>query len=434
MKLTKRIKKWIIQSVIFGWVFFIILITIFITFAYPKIIEIDDKKQELAGVFEKYNTMLVSGIEYSEFKDIVLDGSETDYSKELLKNVSQDFYSLHLSNTKEKNYEDFLIKLSRDIAELKSSEAYLEKDKNLNVILPTYNWNNTAWGSVFWDDTTDQETYAENDTLTDFYFINYIENLLYSFNLSYDWDIGVWNISNVDENSLSDEKVQIDLLEENIYAIPLSFNLVGRKSDIVDFLHYFENVALIEISDEWFKVLNDGYITRKIEWSTASNTYNIYENQLADIVSLSLPEYPNSSVKTTESLRYAMKTLQWKERYEVEVEIQFYVAWVPGYKMQAYINTFLDQYTSFSASLKKDTQKFVAQKYKYSTSRELTAIGALQSLEALIIELEKDIIDLRKESAQAKNIEKTYNTATEYNKQLEKIKNSYDEQMKILIK
>lgn len=434
MKLTKRIKKGIIQSVIFGWVFLLILVTIFIAFAYPKISEIDTKKQELSRIYEKYNTTLISWPQYSEFKNNALDWNESDYSKELLKNVSEDFYNSYFTNSKTENYELFLASLSKEIAELKSSEAYLEKDKNLSLILPTYNWNNNSQNSVFWDDWEDQASSFENETLSDFYFINYIENLLYSFNLSYQGDIGIWDIINVEQDKEDDTKAQKDLLEENIYAIPLSFNLVGRKSDIVDFLHYFENVALIEISDEWFKVQNDGFISRRIEWSDTSWVYNIYENQLADITSLSLTEYPNSSVKTTESLVYAMKTLQWKERFEVDVEIQFYVAWVPGYKMQAYINALLQQYTEFSAALKKDTQKFVAQKYKYETSRELTAIGGLQSLETLIIELEKDIISLRKDSAQGDNIEETYNIATQYNKQLEKIKSSYDEQMKILIK
>lgn len=433
MKLTKRIKKWIIQSMIFWCAFFIIILLTFFIFAYPNIVEIQEKKQELSQVYDEYNEIIISWLPYSDFKSQIMDKNASNYTKELLKNISEDFYNTHFIHTWSEEYDFFLTSIEQKIAEMKSSDAYLEKDKNLNTILPTYNSNNTSWESVF-SDVWSQQDFSENETLTDFYFIHYIENLLYSFNLSYQWDIGVWNIMNIDQEEMNDEDVQRDLLQENIYAIPLSFSIVWRKSDIVDFLHYFENVAVIEISDEGFKVPNDGFIQKRIEGSVQTGVYNIYENQLADIVSLNIREYPNSSVKTTPSLVYAMKTLQWKEKFELDVDLQFYVAGVPGYKMQSYINNFIEQYTKFSAILKKDTQTFLKQKYKYSTSNQLTAIQTLQNLEMLSSALEKDIATLKKDSIQGKNIEKTYNTASQYNRQLEKIKSSYDEQMKILIK
>jgi hypothetical protein len=118
----------------------------------------------------------------------------------------------------------------------------------------------------------------------------------------------------------------------------------------------------------------------------------------------------------------------------MDVELQFYVAGVPGYKMQAYINKLLEKYTSFSALLQSNTQKFLSQRYKYSNSIELTAIQTLQNLETLVLALEKDITTLRKESAKGDKIEETFDSATQYNKQLEKINKAYEQQMKILIK
>ena len=434
MKITKRIKKWIIQSAIFSGVFFLILLSTLAIFAYPQIKEISGKKQELERVYNKYNTTLVSWLPYTEFRSLLLSWEVTDYSKVLLQNVTENFYTTHFTNTGSQLYTEFLDDMKISISETKSSQEYLDKDKRLNVFLPTYNSNNSSWNTVFWESVDENGQVYESKTLSDFYFINYIENLLYSFNLSYDGEIGVWELINVDDNTIENKQEVRDLLEESIFSIPLSFSLVWRKSDIVDFLHYFENVAKIKIDEDGFIVPNDNFIAHRIEWSSSIGTYNIYENQLADISSLSAKEYPNSSVKTTDSLIYAMKTLQAKEKYEIDVELQFYVAGVPGYKMQSYINTLFENYAQFTSTLKKDTQKFVSQKFKYTTSDELTAIQSLQNLESLLISLEEDMNALRKESVQTDNIETSYNVAREYNKKLEKMNNVYQEQLKILLK
>jgi len=409
-----------------------ILVWLFFLFAYPRIVEIQEKKQELVNTYKKYNTVFKSGLSYNEFKDIITDGNESDYTKILLRNIPETFFKEHFTNTWWVSYNEFLKDRGDTIQQEKSSESYMEKERSLSSILPVYDWYN-SWWAIFWS-TDLTENISSDDTLSDFYFINYIENLLYSFNLSYQWDIGVWELINIDENDARSDGTQSNQLEENIYAIPLAFNIVWRKSDIVDFLHYFENVARIEISDNNFSVVNDWVISRRIEGDTTIWAYNIYENQLADIVSLSLSEYPNSSIKTTDSLIFAMKTLQGKERFEIDVEVQFYVAWVPWYKMQSYVNNFLEQYQSFSSLLKKDTQKFVAQKLQFNTSRELTAVQSLQNLNSLVIQLEEDILDLRKNMAQAQDISLIYNTAVEYNKNLQKIKSSYDENIDILTK
>lgn len=423
-----------LQSLIFGVGFFLILVLIFLILIYPKVLEIQLKKQELSSIYDRYNTAVISWLDFSEVRSQLLNGDESDYTRVLLKNVTEDFYKEHFTNTGSTTYTEYLENIRTEISNIKSSDEYLKRDKSLNVFLPTYVNDNTSGGKIFGDQGDENSSVDMSKTLSDFYFINYIENLLYSFNLSYQWDIWVGDIVNIDQDNSNDPEWTQDLLEENIFAIPLSFSFTWRKADIVDFLHYFENVAVVEISDAWFNVPNDNFISKRIEWSQDEGVYNIYENQLADIVSLSVSEYPNSSVKTTESLVFAMKTLQWNEKYEMDVELQFYVAGVPGYKMQAYINKLFENYTIFAAQLKTDTQKFLNQKYKFSNSVELTAIQRLQNLEAMVLVLEQDINDLRRESAQGNNIEEIYNTATEYNQQLEKINQAYQEQLSILIK
>jgi hypothetical protein len=57
----------------------------------------------------------------------------------LLKNVTEDFYEAHFTNTGSIQYIAFLDSVREDISNIKKSEEFLEKDKNLNVFLPTYN-------------------------------------------------------------------------------------------------------------------------------------------------------------------------------------------------------------------------------------------------------------------------------------------------------
>lgn len=418
MKLTTRIKKSIVQSVIFSGVFFLILSGVFIVSLYPDIKEIQWKKQELSETFDTYNTIAKIWLDFNQFKRNVPSVSDSNYTSLLLENIDESFYSQHFTNTGAGNYNTFLTTVEQKLSDIKSSDEYIKKDRYLNVFLPNYDKNNSFW----------------EDTLTDFYFINYIENLLYSFNLSYEWEIGVGDIVNVEremqENNQSE--VQIDALQENIYAIPLTFELIGRKSDIVDFLHYFENVSRITISQDWFLVYSDQFIRKRIEWSLPWSDYNIYENQLSEIVSLSLEEYPDTSVRSTDSLINTMKNLLWNERYEIDVVLNFYIAGVPSYRMQNYVNNVLELYTTLWSEIKNDTQKFLSQKYIYQSSDELIAIQALQSLDLLMNSFEKDILDLQRLTANPQDIEKTYNLATQYSKQLQKIQESYKTQLEIL--
>jgi len=418
MKLTTRIKKWIVQSVIFSGVFFLTLIAIFFISLYPDVQEIWEKKQELIRVFDSYNTIVANGLNYGQFKKNIAPSIDSNYDKLLLENVDESFYSQHFTNTWSLSYDVFLDGIEQKIANIKSSDEYIQKDTYLNAFLPNYDKTNS-----FGD-----------DTLTDFYFINHVENLLYWFNLSYSGEIGVGNIVNIDEseNTSPNQSTARDDLQEDIYAIPLDFKIVGRKSDIVDFLHYFENVSRISISDGGFLVHNDEFIKKRIDGPLFASEYNIYENQLSEITSLFLDTYPDSSARSAESLATTMKTVLWSERYEMEVSLNFYVAGVPGYKMQNYINNFFDTYTLVWNDLKRDTQKFLAQRYKYQSSDKIVAIQGLQSLESLMASFEEDIKNLRRLSANPQNIEKAYSQSVEFTKQLEKIQQSYNSKLEIL--
>ena len=95
------------------------------------------------------------------------------YYANILKNVEADFYSLHFKNTDAENYDVFLEEKSEEIRSLKNSENFQEQDRKLQTLLPVYT----------------SDTSLSDATLSEFHFVNYIENLLYSFNIEVEGDI-----------------------------------------------------------------------------------------------------------------------------------------------------------------------------------------------------------------------------------------------------
>lgn len=421
MKLTKRMKNGIVQTAALSSLFLCILLGILFFSLYPKFSQFQDKKHELEQVSQKLQSTVEDGLSFADFKSSLWSINDS-YSSNLLRNVNANFYEENFTNTGSADYSVFLDSLEQNILDIKASDEYIKKDNYISALLPTYDEYNSS-----------------PDNLSDFFFINYIENLLYSFNLSSTGEIGIWELENAkyDEIQLQkSNKTQVleNNLEEQIYRIPLSFNLVGQKGDIIDFIHYFENVSRISITQDGFEVYNDNFIQKTIEWSEPSLFYNIYENQLADIRSISLRDYPDSSSRETRGLIETLKWNQSREKYEVDIELWFYVGWVPTYKIQDFVTNFLKDYADISKQISSNAKKYKSQEHKYKSGNQIVAVNTLQSLDIVNIALWKEILALRKEFSKPENLESVYDKAVTFSEQFEKIRASYDLQLELLNK
>lgn len=415
MKLTKRMKDSIIQAAIANIFFLIILVWIVFLFLYPRIIEIENKKKVL---LERYNTLqevILQGISFWDFKTSIRnsDLSGDSYTSNLMKNLTSEFYWKNFTNSGAQKYDVFLDELRQEITLQQNTDEYIKKDQTLSTVLPIY----------------DEKNIFSSDGLSDFFFINYIENILYSFNLSSKGEI--W-IGDLEKQGEAQESQQEDGLQEEIYSIPLLLDIAGQKKDVIDFIHYFENVWWIYITGESFQIQKDTFISKKLEGVKLTTNYNIYENQIADITSLSLQDYPDSSSLKTSGLIEAMKGEQSREKINVELELAFYVVGIPWYKMEKYVEDFLLQYQNLSSQITTDAKKYASQAYKFNEGVQLLSIRSLQSLDSIMTALNEDIIEIRKSITKREDVQKTYEQVVVYKQQVLRIETSYNKQLNIL--
>lgn len=438
MKLTKRMKNAIIQSSITNVVFFLILCAAVLFYSLPRIIEIWEKKVELKETYDKYNQVSQKWLTYNELKKVISELGLTQkdpYIKTLLRNTNTAFYSSVFQNDSGANFSVFLDEKNKELLDIKASDEYVKKDQTLSSVLPLYS----------------QDSSFDETALSDFHFTNYVENLIYSFNLSAQGDIGIGEIKKITENEASAnvqanqsdsqnpsmQKIENEL-QEAIFEIPLSFELRGRKSDMVDFIHFFERVGAINVDGEELQIYSDTFMPgRVLEGQSYSSEYNIYKNQVAEILNIEIIKYPDSSrIVSSKDLISLLKNEQWSEEMLIRIELNFYVAWVPLYRMEAFVNEFLEEYTLLSAKISADAKNYTANAYKYTKWAELQAITQLQNLDALVVSQQNNILNFRKKLLQKLNIDmqELYSQAIEYRDIMTWMKESHEKQIEILTK
>ena len=418
MKLTKRMKNSIVQGVIVNIFFLLVLIAALVLFLYPRVTEIESKKETLLDAYNKFQEVSVKWVSFWDFKTSIRwsELSKDAYTQNLMKNVTQELYVSNLNNSWGQDYDTFLNELKLEVSAEKNSEEYIVKDKALSTVLPVY----------------DEKNIFSDEWLSDFFFTNYVENILYSFNLSSKGEIGIWNLERQWNTGETEE--ESDFLQEDIFSIPLVFEIEGQKRDVIDFIYYFERVWGIYVEGDGLSVYSDNFINKRLEGTDGQIDYNIYKNQIADIKNLSLKKYPDSSALKTEWLIDAMKWAQGREKINMEIELSFYVAGVPGYKMEEYIENFLTLYTDLSSEITLNTKKYTSQAYKYSDGNALLSIKNLQSLDSVMLSLANDVLQIRTGIASRGNIPALYKQVVTLKQQLSKIQVSYNKQISILTK
>lgn len=403
MKRTTREKNTIIITFIFYFILILGVIWIILFNTIWKISEVEAKKIDTQKLYEELSKIKKEWINFNEFKNISTD-NETD--KVILSNITSDFYNKYLKNNWSTDFDTFINKKKK---ELNSEEniKLIEKNKSQIInILPTYSENNI---NIWWD------------KLSDLKFVNYIESIVDSFNLSIWWSIGIWNVVLLDEYAVSSN--WWDSLESSIFYIPLNITVKGTKSNIIDFLYFIEHVWNIEINNNKINVVRDyknflsvNWFPKILSWDKYIKDYNIFENQITDISKISIPEYIDWSYISRGDKDFIdfIKKTQWNEEFEVKVNLNFYVKWQPKYEILKFIKSVTNNFKLLNL---KVNQLISWNKVKWAKLIDL------KKKQNLLKNLNTKVVNINKELRKQKDLEQIYKNAIEINKFIEPLCN-----------
>ncbi|NDK10070.1 hypothetical protein GW846_04770 [Candidatus Gracilibacteria bacterium] len=419
MKQTQRMRNAVIQGLILNSVILIIFLGVGGFILLPRFIAVEGMKKDLNITATTYKNFQKKGISFTDLKQSLQSESlkNDSFSKNLVKNIDESFYNNVFSNTGSSDFISYLGELKIKLNDKKNSSDYITKDKLISQLIPVYAKNKSQ-------DVTE---------VNDFDFINHVENLIYSFNIDSQGEIGVGEIQQLETKTSNTKEKEKNNLDENIYKIPLSLDVTGKKSDVANFIHYFEKVAAIEINDDSFKVYDDNFIQSSVSSSNGVTKNNIYENQVADISLIEFPEYPDSSnIKSNNDLITLMKTSQGEQRYSARININFYVAGIPSYIMQSSIVSLGESYSSLSKDILQASKKYSLQSSKFTTGDKIQALSTLNSLNQLTEELKDEVQVLQKSLSTTTDMYKVYEEAINLQTKIDKIKASYESTIAIL--
>jgi hypothetical protein len=405
MENINRKRITILQIIIFNAIIFFTLVSIAVFKIIPALNLYDKEKEELHKINQELTNIKKEWLSYDGFISLMAKNPLQDaYLVALIKTISPDFYKKNILNTlKQWSFDDFI----------KNKEVYLEKktkerdisyrQKSIQEILPEYTGNSLT---------------KNEQALTDFKFINYIESILYAFNLVSIDSIGVSDVLQVDDYVTQEEKKMEQWVNPKIYYIPINLKITWRKTDILDFLYFAENVGAITIQDWNFSVFNDKTLSQKLSWDKNGEEYNIYENQVFDIEDISMNKYIDSDISSsrvdTQEFKDFIKSTQGNEKFSFEMKMRFYIKWMPDYQIKNFIKTTLEKYNT----LKKESNSLLTKMTatKAESSIDIITMNKLRSVDFDIKLLEPDIKTLRNMYTKTTdNIEPAYKEAIRIN-------------------
>lgn len=319
MKLNKRIKSAIVQWIIINIIISIIFIMLLLFKVIPGFNIIEANKEKLSVTMGNINDINKKWVDFTTFKSLIKDlNVNDDYTLFIIKKLDKFFYDTNFINKWSDSYTNFINDRVEEINKDFQEWTYNNKIESIDKILPTYI---SSWKG--------------NNILSDFLFINYIENLLFSFNLELNsYNIGIPGLF---PEKWYDNGKKNDIINTGIYSIPMKYIISWKKKDILEFIHFIKKVWNISIEEDEIVFYEDDVVNRNINGDKVTKDYNLYKHQIMDIKSISMKEYIDSSAWITEernvnqSLEEYIKESQWREKFEVNIEFDFYVKGLPTY-------------------------------------------------------------------------------------------------------
>jgi len=414
MKFTKRMKNAVLQAFIVNIIFLLIFSWVFFFNVYPKAKGFFTKIWDLELLSEDFTKISQEWMRLPDLKKVATKYklSSDDFTNNVIQSFDPLLFKNNFTNTGTLTYLEFLEGAQQSLNTQKQSQEYIQRDATLNRVLPVYSFESSIW----------------QESLTDFYFINYIEKILYSFNLSSNGTIGVRSLEKIEDNMWEEWSQENSLISENIYSIPVTFWVTWQKQNIVDFIHFLENVWSISLTETGVSEYSDSFITKQIDGEEESENYNIYKNQISVIDSISFAEYPDAwNTESWEDLIETIKVLQSRQKYSVNIEASFFVAWIPSYQIQAYITDFYTRFDQSFENIDNFTKEITQKKNTFQEGIKIESVQKLQSLYMLMISFSDDIKTGRTIVNTWKIDEETFDSYVEYSHKLDRVISSFEE-------
>lgn len=403
MKRTKRQEQSIILQFWLFLILFLLLIVMVISNLLPRLLEIEAKKSEAQTKIQTLNDIEKNWVPFREMKKISEKFVEwKPYKKTILDNADDEFYKKRFSNTGSWSYEDFLRNLEKEINTPENKEQLKRQTKRIENILPSY---------------VEEVSPESIEALTDFKFVNYVESILQTFNLKHSSTIWVSNLTLVEDFS-SDIKKSTSL-ENNIFYIPLSFDLEWRKEDILNFLYYIENVGRIERKWGGYMIFSDPKFKKNgnpIMFLWMDYNKNLFEHQIVDIESISFENYFDElgyTGNTKDDLVTRVKNTQGSENFELSVNLRFYVKGIPNYKIEETVKEAILEHSR----LTKELNKLLAKK-GISIDKKIN----LEKTHSYLKETKKSIQDINKSFVKKEKFDEIYKEAVHFLSVFKRIK------------
>lgn len=396
MERTKRQRNAIFINFTVFTTFTLIAVFVMIQYIIPGIQQVEAEKSETMQLYNKLQDISNKGIDFTTFTSTyrsiyksIPDSDKNSFQKNLVENLKEKFYNDYFKNETDSNYQMYIKELGEKYTWADLDE---KREEKISDILPEYSEN----------------SYENWQFLTDFKFVNYIESLMYTFNLSYNNPIWIGSLEVADNYEIDKTSTSLD---KNILYIPLELDVTWRKSSILSFIYYLQNVGKIYVGEDnqisIFSVEaldskpihrteninkktdnDDMYEEKKSEFMLENPWYNtkifmdyfdkrpnlgvhyndnnnIFNNQIAEIETADFSGYIDSKIwevklvkgadeeEIKELLTHLVESNQLVERYSVRLKLKFFVKWLPKYKLDAFIVSTKNEYTELKEKISK---------------------------------------------------------------------------------
>ncbi len=399
----------ILQSLIFNSVLFLLLVFFASGFVYPSFASIEARKTEASDILTKYDNLKKQGLNYDEFNSIKssFDLSNNTYLRNVLSDVDKSFYEANFVSKWDSNYKDFL---NRKVSSTKQEKQKLEQNWDARVlakILPYY---------------TEDSTLVSEGTLNDFKFINYVESILESFNITTSSPIWIFDLTPLDDVQADPKKANsqkwANLLDSKIYYTEVPLEITWKKSNVLNFIYFAQNVWKLNLSNLWLEVYKDSFLQNQISWYWFDD--NIYNNYVFDIKSLKLSDYPDSSLLPSSewqnllSFIYSSSDWQAHEKYSASIILRFYFKWMPDYKVKELVTKFVTKYKAVSGVVTSSISYFNVNKDKDSSYSAIRAYNKLKDFDKYLLSIKDSVFTLEKDSTKWINLTSNYEKIKSY--------------------